>query len=153
MGLPGRAFLDPALQGGLLFGGDHAMALGRRHQVVGVRRDDPAPERGFRRIAGGEHRPFLLGTAVEAFLGVESETRLALAGVGSVAVEAVLRKDGADLAVEVDLLGCRVGRNRQREKHSPAEGGAAGDWITTHRLHRIKVPFADPFGLRRIHTG
>lgn len=37
-----------------------------------------------------------------AGFGIESKVGLSLSGVGSVAVEAVVRKDGADIAIEIN---------------------------------------------------
>ncbi len=61
MGLPGRALLDPTLQGvapvwlQLLVGG------GRRHDVVGVLGGDASPHGGWVGLARGDDAPLVLG--------------------------------------------------------------------------------------------
>lgn len=109
MGLPGGAFSNPGFEKGDFAGFELSMGLGWRHDFLGVFVEKTLIEGAFVGFAfdhGGA-----AGGVEEAGFGVESETGFAGAGVGTVAMEAGVRQDGADVLVEGDSR-FREGRQR-----------------------------------------
>src|SRR5262249_21356084 len=116
VGFVSGALGDPALQ-------DFDLA-GRRLLAEGWRRHDE------RRLAGGDARvdgallratgrdSGMVAKSEGSFRSIEAEVRLTRSGIGSVAAEAVLRQDRADVAVVADLggdgLACRFHPSRGR---------------------------------------
>src|SRR5262249_50192191 len=107
----------------------------RRHHVVLVRRQDTADQ-----LAVAGHARYdgpLAGAAGTDGLVADVEAELRLAGpvVGAVALEAVPRQDGPDLAVEEVLPGRRPqeggrgkkeGQTQGRRAHGGSRGGGGG---------------------------
>jgi hypothetical protein len=93
---------------------------------------DPLKETAFCAVAGNDE---LVAVSVGecAFFGVEAEVDLTLAVVGAMAGEAVVGEDGADVAVEVDILFGGGGRRREirsreggkRDKNHSSEDAAS----------------------------
>ncbi len=76
---------------------------GRRHALSGILGGDALHEPAVLRVFGHHH---LVAAAVgkDPIAGVQSEVHLALALIGTMAGEAVLRQDGPDVAVELHRL-------------------------------------------------
>ena len=99
------AFSDPTLEEFLLFGGKFLVRVGRRHHLIRIGEEEALHQ--FAGVGFTGYEGFLL----QRFLpDVESELRLAMAGVVAVAREAVVGKDRTDIAIEFD----RVSGGRQR---------------------------------------
>jgi hypothetical protein len=118
----GGAFGDPAAEEVGLGRGDRLVEVGGRHEVVLVGGEDPAEDLavfGFlevdARVAG--FAAFDCGLAE-----VEAEVGLALLFVGAVAMEAFVREDGPDVAIEAHVVGCGGGE-RQNEQQGDERTG------------------------------
>ena len=99
---------DPALQGFLLAGRQLALGIRRRHERVGIRRQDAFDQRAVRGIAGPN------GSGLNCRLAlIDPQITVAVPSVRPVAGEAVLRKDGPDVAVE---------RQNRGQHPPPAQG-------------------------------
>jgi hypothetical protein len=117
---PGRARVEPFLQGLDLRLGELLVGLGGGHEVVGVLGDDPPIELALGALPGDDGGAALVILLPGLEFVVEPEVGLALLGVGSVAGEAGVGEDGEDVAVEVDA-GVLV-----RSRAGQEEGGEAG---------------------------
>src|SRR5262245_50487923 len=100
---PVRALFDPEADQLDLRGGEPSVRVGRGHEVVGIRRGDAQEDLALLGLSGRD-RAVASEIAQDAPLRVEAQVCLPRLCVGSVALEAVLRKDRADVAVEVQLL-------------------------------------------------
>ena len=102
MAFPIRALVDPLRELFDLLGLEPAAGFRRRHALVVRRRAMRAISLLSLALAGndGESARFQLPEGV--FLAVEPQAGLSLAGVGTVAGIAMIRKDRADVAVVVD---------------------------------------------------
>ena len=112
--------------------------LGRRHDFVGILRQDALDQGAAFGLPGdqGVLPRFELQEGV--FLTVQAQTGFALAFIRAMASEAMLRKDGADLSVVVDMrrhAGLRPGfqrRGPKPKKHHP------GDSVTTDLKRAVR---------------
>ena len=106
MFFPFRAFGDPALEGIYLLRRKSFAGFERRHAVVFVLGRDTRDQGTLVRFAGddGVVAGFQFGES--AVLLVEAQAGFAFVGIGAVAGVAVVGKDGADVAVEINL--CRA---------------------------------------------
>src|SRR5262245_16226892 len=95
----------------------------RRHDLVGILAGDPTDQFTFRAFAGDDDW-FFFSDAKCAFFGVEAEFGFARFFVWSMALVAVLRKNGAHLAVEIDLCLAFSGIGRQTGKASEQTQGS-----------------------------
>jgi hypothetical protein len=102
-----RPLPDPAGQQFLLLGRERLLQRRRRHDLVGIFREDPVEGDAGIRITGGD-RSRLDGGIPQ----VQPQIGLPAGAVGAVAGEAVLHQDRANVLVEGDRLG---------------RGGQAGD--------------------------
>src|SRR4051812_40648060 len=103
MTLPFRALLDPFADGGDLGVGEGGASLWRRHAGRFIRGADAGEEAAVGRVAGADD--VVRGAlGEEPFVGIEPEVGDAALVVGAVACEAVVRENGADVAVEIDGL-------------------------------------------------
>ena len=118
---PGRALPDPFLEQCELGGRDGLVLLGRRHYVVGVRRFDALDEFALLRLARQDDE-VSLAVALGVLFVVEPQFSFAAFLIRSVAGDAVLGKDRADLTAEVD----RFGRADGAEDDAEEEGGLGG---------------------------
>lgn len=91
------ALVDPVFESLFLFVGKVAMGVWWGHDFICIVAEDALDEEGFGRVAGDDG---LVGAL--ALEGIELEVGFALVGVLAVAVEAVFREDGADVAVVGD---------------------------------------------------
>ncbi len=119
---------DPLDEGGALGGGEGLVGLRRRHDVVGVLGLEPPDEFALARFAGNDRCLSGLGRCERGIAEVESQAALDLLHVGAVTGEAVVRKDRADLAVEVDL-GAMAGAWQAGQDHGGGQGGAVGEGL------------------------
>jgi hypothetical protein len=98
------------------------MGVGRRHDFVLVIGDEALPEFARVGIGGGDD----LQTVAVAFgfiFFVESEDGLAMARIGTVAMETTVREDGEDFAAEADLFpGTRRGAANDNGEHRDERG-------------------------------
>ena len=93
---------DPALEGFLLRGRDRTVRLGWRHDFVLVLGEESLHEL----TAGGVSRDE--GLLFHGFLAdIQSQFSLALIGIGTVAIKAVLGQDRTNVAIV--LKGCGLG--------------------------------------------
>jgi hypothetical protein len=92
--------------------------LGRRHHLVGILGEDAGNEQALVRIAGRDHALAVAVTLGVLFI-VETKFSLAAFFVRSVAGDAVLRENGADLAAEGDLA---VGSQERGAEEKGEEG-------------------------------
>ncbi len=117
---PVRAMGDPLAKQGDLLGLELLAGLDRRHHVVLVGMGDAADQFALGGLAGDDGESAGLGGLEGVGLEVEAELGLALALVRAVAGEAVLGKDGADVAVEINRAG-RGGRRGGGGKGGPEQ--------------------------------
>ena len=89
-----------------------AIGLGRRHLLVGVMRQQTLQDLALLRLAGDDRGDAFVGLD-RVIADVKPQAGLAVLRVLTVAVEAVLREDRPDVAVEADVLG---GEARQRSE-------------------------------------
>ena len=101
--LVGGALGDPASDEFDLRRGDLTVRFGRRHLVVRILRQQPLQHLALLGFAGHDR-----GDAVVGLHGlitdIETEVRLTMLRILSVTVEAVLREDRTDVAVETDVF-------------------------------------------------
>ena len=125
--LPSGSLTHPLLEEVDLGGGERLSMLGRRHDFVGILRQDALDQGAALGLSGdqGVLPRFELQEGV--FLTVQAQTCLALALIWSMAGEAMLGENGADLSVEVDgrrRTFLRAGfqrRGPKPQKHPPSE--------------------------------
>ena len=106
---PDRAFLDPALEQFDLLRLERLVLLGRRHHVVRVRGGETADHLALLRRARHHRDLARLRLPQRGLLEIEAQVGLELGRIRPVAGVAVLREDGSDVAVEINL-----GRRRSR---------------------------------------
>lgn len=126
MGGVGGAFVDPAFEGGD-FGGSETgdFRVGRGHHFFVVVADDAEDEFTVGALAGDDHGGAVF-RAEGAFLGVEAELGLAAFFVGAVAMVALVREDGLDVATEVDRRGRRPQRKDSEREENEGENASEG---------------------------
>ena len=122
MRIVSRALLDPLAQRLALLRRKRAVGIQRRHHVIRVRGEDAHDQFALLGLAGND-RAF----AQRDFAVIEAQLGFALVRVRAVAMKAVLRKDRANVAIEVDALG-RAGcvraksqRERTKQEHQANE--------------------------------
>ena len=125
MALVFGALGDPATERFNLLGGQVLVRLRRRHAVLFVRRDQTGDELALIRLPRDDHG---VASAIQRGVRgvVEPQPALAVVGVLTVAVEAVFGKDGANVAVELQLRGgrgCGGGRDRQGDQQRCDKAG------------------------------
>ena len=112
--LPRRALLDPATHERDLGGLKLLVGFGRRHDLILVGGEHALEEGALVGLALDDGRRLFLALFVDAGgeetgFGVETQAGLAGAGVRAVAMEAVVRQEGADVAIELHLFVGREG--------------------------------------------
>lgn len=102
MGLPLTAFRNPAADRVNLFVRDCSICRRRGHPASRLGMAHSLENQTLRRLARDDQAsaPCL---REGAFPGVQPDTRHALLFIRAVALEAVLRQDGSDIPIEVDL--------------------------------------------------
>jgi hypothetical protein len=132
VGLIDGPLLDPAPHDLLVPRGEQVEGVGRRHHLGRVPGADPAPGLGCARLAGHDRRaraPRLVRPGHAGVVGkVHPEIRLVGLEVGPVALEARVRHDGADVAVELHR-----GWQRSLRRIRPCECGEESD--ERHNAH------------------
>ena len=128
---PLGTLLDPTPQETLLRLVEVEMGLWRRHDVIGIRREDPLHELRSRRITRFDDPGAILPGLEETLALVEPELGLAGLVIGSVAEEAAIREQRSDLEIEVDPL---VGSRRPNE-----QGHRGQDPTESRRDHGVNV--------------
>ena len=128
---PLRALHDPAAQQVHLRGGQLLARLGGRHVVVVFRREcDDGEQAALLRLACDEGKPAGIKFLERVFLQVQAQAGLAFVLVRAVAGVAVLGKDGADVAPEID---------RQRSGRCSRTGGNGEPQAPRHQQSRVKM--------------
>ena len=125
-----RPLLDPLLDDSELLRGDGLVRLGRRHLLARLVPDHAEIEIALHRPARHEDADPLAAIAVDVGIVVEPEVPLAMRLVGSVAQEAVVRQDGANVAIELDRGG--------RQRHGRKENQRRGDRCGSREHHRLR---------------
>src|SRR5262249_21190798 len=114
------ALLDPAAENSDLLSGEFLACVRGRHAVVGIGSGDALDQLAPGRLAGADG-----GTAVavpeSALASIEAQAGLAGLLIGAVTLEAVLRQNGADIAVEVHAIARRQARVGQQMRHSQSQ--------------------------------
>ena len=95
---------DPFADGLDLRGRDGLVQLGRRHDLVGISARQPIEHLALLRMAGNDRRIPGLRWPGRAFPLIEPHAALPLGPVRSVALEAGVGENGADVAIERDLI-------------------------------------------------
>ena len=116
-----RTLLDPGLDLRLVGRRELQMGFWRRHHVVLVGRKDAFPDNALRQVACHDGRPVLV-LARGIFGKVQSQLGLAGFLIGSVATKAVLRKNRADVPVELDVLSLNGHDGVQAEEEGELQG-------------------------------
>ena len=119
-----RAGFNPRGQQLHLARRDLLAQLGRRHHVIGIGGGDALEEQTLLRLAGHDHAAAIAEVREHALRRVHAQpdallAALALGGVRSVAMEALVGKNRADVPLEV-----RHGGGGRRRGHSPPAHGA-----------------------------
>src|SRR5262249_52477838 len=86
----------------LLLRAERLVRLGWRHDVVWVGRVDTTPQFALFQLARHDRRLMFGGAFEHAVLSIEAQSSFALVRIGPVASEAISRKNGADIPIEVD---------------------------------------------------
>ena len=117
-----RSFGDPTLEELLLFRSQLLVRFGRRHDLFRIGQEQPLHQFARRGVAGDE------GLLLQRVLpDVQAQLGLAVARVVAVAIEAVVREDRPDVAVEFD--GFDGGRRRGGQTEE-GEGEADAHGVT-----------------------
>ena len=101
------------------------MGLRRGHDLIGIGGDEALPERALAEISRHHGRPALGGGGEEALLRIEPQAGLAGAGIRAVAMEAGVRQDGPDVAIEAHRFG---GASSGGERAPRQERGQNPGW-------------------------
>ena len=131
MATPGRALLDPFFEERHLGRRDRLVLLRRRHDFLRILGFKPLDEFALFGFAGQDDE-VPLAVAFGVLFVVEAQLSLASFLVGSVARDAVLGQDRADLAAVADRLGGAQGADEDAEEkgglggHGDATGDGAG---------------------------
>ena len=101
----GRAGRDPSSQRFLLGGGQDLLRRGGRHLLVRIGGVDTGQQGRFRHLAGHHCDLSRLGRPQGVFGHIEPQAPLARLLVGTMAMEAGVRQDRANVAIESQRLG------------------------------------------------
>ena len=115
---------DPTPEEVRLRGGQGLLGFGRRHHLVRMRRGDAVEQLAVGRSARHHGDRAAFGWFPGGGRKVEAQAALARGVIGSVAVEAVAREDGPDVAVVVHG---RAGRGGREECRGEGGGGETGN--------------------------
>ena len=126
-------FGDPALENLFLGGGDRAMRVGRRHDLLRILGEESLHQ--FARLGVARREGFLLQ---RHFADIKAELRLALVAVGAVAVEAVLGKNRAHVLVVVELGA--EGRQGDDERGENGADPGHGVGIRQSPCGKVSIP-------------
>ena len=131
VGFVGSAFGDPLGEEGFLGRGEGFVGIRGRHEFVRIGVGEPGDEFAGGGVAWDDGGFAGFGGFEGGVADVEAETAFAVIGVGAVAVEAVVGKDGPDVAVVAER-GCGgVERQQQQSREGEPEhlmnlGGGSG---------------------------
>src|SRR5688572_23733793 len=105
-----RALRDPAFEQILLRGRKLLVAVRGGHAILRVGSENAGDEFAFIGLTRNDHTLLDGNRSI-----VEPQFRFAMAFVGAMAAEAVVREDGADVAVELNFLPLSLGQNTERD--------------------------------------
>lgn len=100
--LPFGAFGNPTLEQVLLLRAQFLAGLGWRHDFVGIGGMDPFDEGAFLWVAGNDGEVAGFGGLESVVFQIKAQFGFAFILVWPVAGEAVIGKDGADFAIEIN---------------------------------------------------
>ena len=103
-----RALDDPAFEQIFLPIGERLVRLGRRHDFRFIIGENPCDQIAFLWLARNEG-PRLDGCITD----IQAQVLLTVLFIRAVAVVAIFRKDGPDIAVEADLFRRRIARGNE----------------------------------------
>ena len=112
-----RALGDPTPDQFLLRGGEGLVRLRRRHLFIRIGAEQPAHDFAILGFAGDQRHFAGFGLLDGRIAQVQTQTALDLLRVGPMAGKAIVRQDGPDIAVEIDLRG---GLNRRGGEQTQA---------------------------------
>ena len=118
--VPRGALGDPTLEEVFLREGERAVRFRRRHDLLGVGTEDAGNEFAVVGFAGYDGSGTGLGWGEGAVAAIEAKFRFAGLAIGAVAMVAVFRQDGLNIAFETDW---RFGTKTENE----GEQGDAGE--------------------------
>ena len=121
VGFVGSTFGDPLGEEGFLGWGEGFVGIRGWHEFVRVGVGEPGDEFAGGGVAGDDGGFTGFGGFEGGVADVEAETAFAVIGVGSVAVEAVVGEDGADVAVIAERGGGGVERQQQQSREGEPE--------------------------------
>ena len=119
---PRRPLFDPFFDQGKLARGKALVALGIGHSVVGIGGDDPTIQFALIGLIGDDGPDIFFEGIEKTIFGVDAEIGFALGGIGAMTGIAVVRKDWADIAVELNAIG-EGSRIRDGERGDGKRGG------------------------------
>ena len=125
-------FGDPAFEGFLLRRAQGFVRVLGRHLLVFVVGEDAGDECAFVRLAKNDGEVAGLGGLQGILADMEAEAGFAVSFVGAVTVEAFVREDRADVAIELDL--------RVRGAGVIEQGERGGEETASHRGDRGNNP-------------
>ena len=108
--------VDPRLELTDFGGRERLAALGRRHPLVGVGRRDPLIQLAVIQLAGHDRHAPRSGRPCGVRRVVEPQLTFPLAGIRTVALEALVRQDRPDVAREAQRSSTQPARPRRRER-------------------------------------
>ena len=100
--VPRGALGDPTLEEVFLREGERAVRFRRRHDLLGVGTENASNEFAVVGFAGDDGGGTGLGGGERAVAAIKAKFRFAGLAIGAVAVVAVFRQDGLDIALETD---------------------------------------------------
>lgn len=105
VGLVFGSLFDPAFEDGAFGIGERTVEFGWWHDLIGIMAVHASDHCAFADVAGDDGAVAAFEFCGCAFEGIEAEAGFAaFVGVGSVAGEAAVGENGADVAVEVDFF-------------------------------------------------
>ena len=98
------ALFDPAFDQGLVGVGELTERVGRRHDLIGIIRNDAQPDLGVHRVAWDDGRDAVLVFGESALWRVEAKIGLAGIGIEAMAGETTVGEKRTNVVVEVDVV-------------------------------------------------
>ena len=99
---PGGAFFDPLIEDFFLLFREREFRLRRRHHLVAVFAPNSLVQVAFFQVPGND-RKIATEVGAHCFLRIEPEFGLLILRIGTMTIEAAIRKNGTDVAIEIDL--------------------------------------------------
>ena len=129
--------LNPLFEGCDLLLCQFVVRIGRRHFFIRIVGGDAVDEFTVREVAGSNSGGATLQFPVRICLAIQPQVSLACGAIGSVALVAVVGKDGANVAIEAEWRGTGdrgEGQNEGQRSHFLHD---AGGWWIVERLQAV----------------